>query len=48
MSAREDFGTLAYYDSDRVALERAGKKEVLKVCLAASSCSRLSTSCHHH
>ena len=33
MSAREEFGTLPDYDSDRAALERAGKKEVLKVCL---------------
>jgi hypothetical protein len=37
MSARQEFGSLPDYESDKVALERAGKKEVLKVCLPALS-----------
>jgi hypothetical protein len=35
MSPREENGNLPDYDSDKAALERAGKKEVLKVCLLA-------------
>ena len=33
MSSHGEVGRLPEYDSDKAALERAGKKEVLKVCL---------------
>jgi hypothetical protein len=48
MSARQEFGSLPDYESDKAALERAGKKEVLKVCLPALSdfCSSVPW-CHH-
>jgi hypothetical protein len=33
MASPEELGRLPEYNSDQAALERAGKKEVLKVCL---------------
>jgi hypothetical protein len=41
MLSNREFGNLPDHDSDKAALERAGKKEVLKVCFPGLNYSHL-------